>query len=239
MKKHKNISFNDEYFNELKMKRTDEFFKNLQVKHLYHKNPSASKLEPIMSCGNSKNRVKWKDSSSNELLNYDSNFDKHHSKENLNFLPRKEVNSHHITLRKEIDENDYHRDLVSNDIDHNTRYRKYKLNSRGKDLARKNRESQNYNSQKITLINPSHNEKVQFSAKKDKDQVLKITFKDPKPKEGDKHLSQRIGTSQDQKRKKVIELAIRRKRIEADENSKGRDYLIVTLYSQRPKNAYI
>ena len=179
------------YIDEEKLKRTDEFFKNLKLKDIKPVNTKnqPQKLEPIRSSGNSKQRVKWKDSDSNEPLESSNNLNQSYNINPLN-LEKPEVN---------------HRHNISQDLPlRNMKYEGRRFNPRS---AEDYRYSHRYGSKKHKIEKPMIKESDYWQIKKSKDQVLKITLKN-KGKPEQAHNSK----SHESKSRQTIELAMKRKR---------------------------
>jgi hypothetical protein len=198
-----NAATSDErYFDEQKMKRTDEFFKSLKLKDLCPRNMSSSKLDPIKSSGNSKQRVKWKDSDSNEQYEPNNELIRSYN-ENAIYLDRREpfdgkkMSAQMPSLNQSYEAKHY------------------------KDLMRDKNFMYNHKHSGVIRDNIRNTRYLAKDKKKDKsEKCLKITFKNPKNVG-----SERIGTSQDKKAKRTIELAIQRRR--ASNQPKGM-FLIIT-----------
>jgi hypothetical protein len=165
------------------MKRTDEFFKNLQVQDLHPRNMSLPKIEPIKSSGGSKQRVKWQDSNDYNILNYDSKV-VNHSRDNI--LPSNKYNSNDnkINLKYHNIESDYKHNNDSigyeNEALIKKRYRNDRMASREEDALKKSSHHIGRKHLRSQQIKISHNNNkhgdLQFDAIKDKDQVLIINI---------------------------------------------------------------
>lgn len=134
--------------------KADELFNNLQIKDIQPRNLSLSKLEPIKSSGNSKNRVKWQDSEPNELLDYNAPIAKHLSRDNLRFEQRGLPHSSHITLRHQKERMAYphSREVVHSDFENSNRYRSNKLSSRKQKLRKEYKDSKCFISTIISSV---------------------------------------------------------------------------------------
>lgn len=192
-----NAATSDErYYDEQKMKRTDEFFKNLQLKDLHPRNMSSSKLDPIKSSGDSKQRVKWKDSDFNEK--YESN----------NELIRSyNENAIYLDKREPFDRKKFSTQIPS--LNQSYEAKRYKDLMRDKNLRHNHKHS---SMSRDNIRRTRYHSKEKKNDKNEK--CLKITFKNPKNVG-----RERIGTSQDKKAKRTIELAIQRRR--ASHHPKG------------------
>jgi hypothetical protein len=177
---------------------------------------SSSKLEPIQMSSQSKQRVKWQDSPADQLPS-NSKIGRYYSRDHLNIEKRENSNGSKLKLQYYSDAHPEYKSQGKSgqnpDLGDSRNSRRKKLHSRNKERLRKGNlpgESR-YHSQKITLSNSHNYEKVYIDTKKQKDQVLKITFKEPNQNLQNER-TERIGTSHDQQKKRTIELAIKKKR---------------------------
>jgi hypothetical protein len=164
------------------MKRTDEFFKNLQVQDLHPRNMSLPKIEPIKNSGGSKQRVKWQDSDDYNILNYDSKV-VNHSRDNTFLNNRYNSNDNKITLKYHNIESDYKHTNDGVGYEDKAlikkRYRNDRILSREEDALKKNSHNigrKHLRSQQIKISQNNKHGDLQFDAIKDKDQVLIINI---------------------------------------------------------------
>jgi hypothetical protein len=164
------------------MKRTDEFFKNLEVQDLHPRNMSLPKIEIIKSSGGSKQRVKWQDSNDYNILNYDSK-EVNHSRDNTFLNNRYNSNDNKINLNYHNTESDYKQKndtiVYENEAQIKKKYRNDKMASREEDALKKSShhiDRKHLRSQKIKISQNNKHGDLQFDAIKDKDQVLIINI---------------------------------------------------------------
>lgn len=171
------------YKGEDKLKRTDEFFKNLQLKECNYRNLSQTKLHPVKSNGYSKNRVKWQDS---ELTEGDKNMNLylHNKLESNSFYKNKYVpDNKHGNMKYDHIDSDYKPKYDQGCYHSKALLLKKHKHSSSRDKIKHQQEylqRHKVHSQKVTIRKNKLAEKVKSRRNKDiKDKVLKITLKEP------------------------------------------------------------